>query len=48
MSHFPVEYLRHILDEIEFLSARTADLTREQLLEDPSQQVEHIIEKDNP
>ena len=34
MSRLPIEYLRHILDEIEYLDSAAAGLSREGLLED--------------
>lgn len=34
MSIFPLEYLRHIMDEIEYLIDRSANLTKEDFLDD--------------
>jgi len=33
MSIFPLEYLRHIMDEIEYLIGRSANLSKEDFLE---------------
>jgi len=34
MSIFPLEYLRHIMDEIEYLIGRSANLSKEDFLDD--------------
>ena len=34
MSNFPLEYLRHIMDEIEYLIDRSANLSKEDFIDD--------------